>query len=196
MKKMLIAATLISLTSMANAGIADDRGFYIEDNGKGLYVQGDIGFSQIHIDELGSESTPVQRLAVGYDFGKFRLDVDYTRYTAFKEKECSNDSCLDASLKFSGVGVNAIYNFNTEEDLQPYLGIRVSNNEGKLSASAKNGNSSAYASGYDSSLGVGALLGLEYRTTRHLFIGGKISYDKLFSNANQFGASVTTRYKF
>ena len=143
-----------------------------EDNGKGIYVQADW----VHAREKIETHAPNQpeilqdysyikthsnhpRFSIGYDFGNWRIAVDYAHYRKWShgkhlisepiEKDpAGNDSPLLRMTKSSTVidhkdagsyqatysyGISAIYDFDTGYKIKPYVGARIS--VGRVSAS-------------------------------------------------------------
>ena len=117
MKKVL--ATLVALSLPAVALADDNRGFY---------VQGDLGHSTLKA-KTGEDKGKVKgfspRLSAGYDFGDFRVAADYTHYKTLKLHEEDSLSSSDYKAKFQSVGVSAIYDFDLNSPVKPYVGARV-----------------------------------------------------------------------
>lgn len=83
------------------------------------------------------------RLSVGYDFGNWRIALDYARYNKWKhgkhildEKDTTVQNGTSVKLiadhtdkgtfkAESGYGISAIYDFDTGTRFKPYAGVRV-----------------------------------------------------------------------
>ena len=117
MKKVL--ATLVALSLPAVALADDNRGFY---------VQGDVGHSTLKTNDEGGKTSSKgfsPRLSAGYDFGDFRVAADYTHYKTWKDHEQDSSHTLDSKIKLQSVGVSAIYDFDLNSPVKPYVGARV-----------------------------------------------------------------------
>lgn len=117
MKKVL--ATLVAL-SLPAVVLADDN--------RGFYVQGDVGHSTLKTSDEGGKVSSKgfsPRLSAGYDFGDFRVAADYTHYKTLKDHEQGRNYTLDSKIKLQSVGVSAIYDFNLNSPVKPYVGARV-----------------------------------------------------------------------
>ncbi|ARB04595.1 Opacity protein opA54 [Neisseria lactamica] len=128
-----------------------------EDNGRGPYVQADLNYAYEHIThdypadnakvfddyrDIKTRSTH-PRLSVGYDFGNWRIALDYARYNKWKHgkhihaentKKVKNgtevktiaDHTDKGTFKAeSNYGISAIYDFDTGTRFKPYAGVRV-----------------------------------------------------------------------
>ena len=117
MKKVL--ATLVAL-SLPAVVLADDN--------RGFYVQGDLGHSTLKTSDEGGKVSSKgfsPRLSAGYDFGDFRIAADYTHYKTRKDHEQGSSYTLDSKIKLQSVGVSAIYDFDLNSPVKPYVGARV-----------------------------------------------------------------------
>ncbi|HHK5590472.1 TPA: opacity family porin, partial [Neisseria lactamica] len=83
------------------------------------------------------------RLSVGYDFGNWRIALDYARYNKWKHgkhirteqnKSVQNGTSVKLIADHtdkgtfkaeSGYGISAIYDFDTGTRFKPYAGVRV-----------------------------------------------------------------------
>ncbi len=130
-----------------------------EDNGKGIYVQADW----VHAREKVDHNYPEQgdnffkdykkykthsnhpRFSIGYDFGNWRLALDYSHYDRWshskriiteKNNTYSNGN-VKANLKIdhfdygtfqarSSYGISAIYDLDLNSKFKPYAGVRLS----------------------------------------------------------------------
>ena len=162
---------------------------------KGIYIQADAGLSGIGIDlntyEYGTENfsntnfTP--RIALGYDFGTMRLDVDYTDYGKI---EIYDDS--DVHIKIKTIGVKFIKLFNNNSNFRPFVGGRLN-----YSTLKSNCNMIKDQLNNEHSLGLGGLGGIEYRLNNHFFIGAGMEINYLSADPTlQLGGSAFLRFKF
>ena len=121
MKKIL--ATILAL-SIPAAALADDN--------QGFYIQGDLGHASVKGKVYGESATAKgfsPRLSAGYDFGNFRVAADYTHYKSRSESgRISSSTTYDAEAKFQSFGVSAIYDFDLNAPVKPYVGGRVALN--------------------------------------------------------------------
>ena len=134
-----------------------------EDNGKGIYVQADW----VHAREKIETHAPNQpeilqdysyikthsnhpRFSIGYDFGNWRIAVDYAHYRKWShgkhlisepiEKDPAGSTPPMNLVKSSTVidhkdagsfqaknsyGISVIYDFDTEYKIKPYVGARI-----------------------------------------------------------------------
>lgn len=202
MKKIVLAAAVaaISTTAMAQS-----------------YVQGNVGYAQQKItlssvDASLSDSTPTVRLAYGQDNGAFRYAFDYTYFGKIDKKSevqlanGTQKSSLDLSAH--SLGASAFYDFNVASmpELTPYVGGRLGLNY--LTADIKDGfyNAQGTRTAYNDSkssetrIGVGAVVGAQYRLTQNLSLDAGVEYNLLGSWDNlklhQCGATVGVRYDF
>ena len=162
------------------------------------YVQGDLGASKIDITDLNSSDSPsfTQRISVGYAFDKnFRLAVDYTNYG---KVTANYADVADVSLKGKSLGFTGFYDFDLA-DFKPYVGVRVSANEADVTANA-NANANAryyridFATG--TSIGIGALAGVQYKLTDNVALNTNIEYNRLASDVSDVGVKAGLRFSF
>ena len=151
-KNLLFSSLLFSSLLFSSAAQAAS-----EDNGRGPYVQADLTYAYEHIThdypadnaklfddyrDIKTHSTH-PRLSVGYDFGNWRIALDYARYNTWKHgkhihaentKKVQNgtevktiaDHTDKGTFKAeSGYGISAIYDFDTDTRFKPYAGVRV-----------------------------------------------------------------------
>lgn len=185
MKKLLIVTMLSTLALSAQAQ---------------WYVQGDLGASKIDITDLNSSDSPsfTQRISVGYAFDKnFRLAVDYTNYG---KVTANYADIVDVSLKGKSLGFTGFYDFDLA-DFKPYVGVRVSANEPDVTENA-NANANANARYYridfvsETSIGIGALAGVQYKLTDNVALNTNIEYNRLASDASDVGVKAGLRFSF
>ena len=108
MKKSLLAIVVgaFAVASTANAG---------------LYAEGDLGLSKTKLSHGGSSKTKVEpRVAVGYKLGNVSVAGDYTHHGSFQ------------GTKVQGVGATVFYGFDTNSQIEPYVGARLAANRFKF----------------------------------------------------------------
>jgi len=157
MKKVL--ATLVALSLPAVALADDNRGFY---------VQGDLGHSTIKTKDDGGKSSAKgfsPRLSAGYDFGDFRVAADYTHYKTLKEHERDPLYTFDAKIKFQSFGVSAIYDFDLNSPVKPYVGARLGLNRISYSDDFRSTGYHETESFRKTKAGVGVMAGVGYDIT-------------------------------
>ena len=102
------------------------------DDNQGFYIQGDLGHASVKGKVYGESATAKgfsPRLSAGYDFGNFRVAADYTHYKSRSESgRISSSTTYDAEAKFQSFGVSAIYDFDLNAPVKPYVGGRVALN--------------------------------------------------------------------
>ena len=152
-KNLLFSSLLFSSLLFSSAAQAAS-----EDNGRGPYVQADLAYAYEHIThdypgdnakvfddyrDVKTHSTH-PRLSVGYDFGNWRIALDYARYNTWRHGKhihlekttTSTDGAVTAKLEAdhtdkgtfkaeSNYGISAIYDFDTGTRFKPYVGARV-----------------------------------------------------------------------
>ncbi|HHF3963877.1 TPA: opacity family porin [Haemophilus influenzae] len=179
MKKLLIVTMLSTLALSAQAQ---------------WYVQGDLGASKIDITHVNSSdsSSFTQRISVGYAFDKnFRLAVDYTNYG---KVTANYADVVDVSLKGKSLGLTGFYDFDLA-DFKPYVGVRVSANEPDVTVTA---NARYYRIDFvsETSIGIGALAGVQYKLTDNVALNTNIEYNRLASDASDVGVKAGLRFSF
>lgn len=102
MKKAL--ATLIALALPAAA---------LAEGASGFYVQADAAHAKAS-SSLGSAKGFSPRISAGYRINDLRFAVDYTRYKNYKAPS--------TDFKLYSIGASAIYDFDTQSPVKPYLG--------------------------------------------------------------------------
>ncbi|MCI4052386.1 outer membrane beta-barrel protein NspA, partial [Klebsiella pneumoniae] len=135
MKKAL--ATLIALAIPAAA---------LAEGASGFYVQADAAHAKAS-SSLGSAKGFSPRISAGYRINDLRFAVDYTRYKNYKAPS--------TDFKLYSIGASAIYDFDTQSPVKPYLGARLSLNR----ASVDLGGSDSFS---QTSTGLGVLAGVSY----------------------------------
>ncbi|HFC5836448.1 TPA: outer membrane beta-barrel protein [Neisseria gonorrhoeae] len=131
-----------------------------EDGGRGPYVQADLAYAAERITHDYPEPTGTgknkistvsdyfrnirthsihPRVSVGYDFGGWRIAVDYARYRKWNDNKYSvNIKKLENKNKkktenqengsfhaVSSLGLSAVYDFKLNDKFKPYIGARV-----------------------------------------------------------------------
>ncbi|WP_308017417.1 MULTISPECIES: opacity family porin [Neisseria] len=155
-KTLLFSSLLFSSLLFSSAAQAAS-----EDNGRGPYVQADLNYAYEHIThdypgdnakvfddyrDVKTQSTH-PRLSVGYDFGNWRIALDYARYNTWRhgkhihaentktitpprgnpvDTKTEIDHTDKGTFKAeSNYGISAIYDFDTGTRFKPYVGARV-----------------------------------------------------------------------
>lgn len=165
-------------------------------NANGFYVQTDVGASQIKIPALKefnfNKSTMVQRLSLGQDSGQYDVALDYTNFGKVKSQY--------ASIKFQSLGLSARYNFNVENDITPYLGVRLGYNQVKGHLHIDVGSEKYEEKRTEYKMGVGALGGVKYNFNKNIALNFNVEYNMLttksYQKTHQYGANVGLRYTF
>lgn len=161
MKKVMVTLIALSLPTFALA-----------DATKGFYVQADAGHATVKQkanNASGSVKGFSPRISAGYDFGDFRVAADYTHY----KSEKINTASFDAEGKYHSAGVSAIYDFDLEAPVKPYVGARVAINH----ASAKVKTANSYYERSDTKTGVGAMAGVSYEVTPNVALDAGYRYN-------------------
>ncbi|WP_439243313.1 OmpW family outer membrane protein [Lonepinella sp. BR2474] len=164
-------------------------------NATNWYVQGDLGYSKNKFTSYPEidKSKFEPRLSVGYDFGDFRLAVDYTHYGKFSGTDGYGDY---TSSKIYGIGFSGIYDFEINSDIKPYVGVRLASNVFKTD----NSSGGFFESKTQTKFGYGALVGAQYKLDANWAVNGGIEYNRLGSfedtKVNNYGAKVGIRYNF
>ena len=169
MKKIL--ATLVALSLPAVALADDNRGFY---------VQGDVGHSTLKTSDEGGKTSSKgfsPRLSAGYDFGDFRIAADYTHYKTRKDHEQDSSHTLDSKIKLQSVGVSAIYDFDLNSPIKPYVGARVGLNRFSYDDDHRSVNVHETESIRKTKTGVGVLAGVSYNITQNVALDAGYRYN-------------------
>ena len=169
MKKVL--ATLVALSLPAIALADDNRGFY---------VQGDVGHSTLKTSDEGGKVSSKgfsPRLSAGYDFGDFRIAADYTHYKTRKDHEQDSSYTLDSKIKLQSVGVSAIYDFDLNSPIKPYVGARVGLNRFSYDDDHRSVNVHETESIRKTKTGVGVLAGVSYNITQNVALDAGYRYN-------------------
>ena len=192
MKKIL--ATLVALSLPAVALADDNRGFY---------VQGDVGHSTLKTSDEGGKTSSKgfsPRLSAGYDFGDFRIAADYTHYKTWKDHEQDSSHTLDSKIKLQSVGVSAIYDFDLNSPVKPYVGARVGLNRFSYDDDHRSVNVHETESIRKTKTGVGVLAGVGYDITENVALDAGYRYnhwgnfDGLKVHTHEVSAGVRVKF--
>lgn len=148
MKKALAALIALALPAAALA-----------EGASGFYVQADAAHAKAS-SSLGSAKGFSPRISAGYRINDLRFAVDYTRYKNYKQVPSTD-------FKLYSIGASAIYDFDTQSPVKPYLGARLSLNR----ASADLGGSDSFS---QISTGLGVLAGVSYAVTPQCRFGCRL----------------------
>ena len=169
MKKIL--ATLVALSLPAVALADDNRGFY---------VQGDVGHSTLKTSDEGGKVSSKgfsPRLSAGYDFGDFRIAADYTHYKTRKDHEQDSSYTLDSKIKLQSVGVSAIYDFDLNSPVKPYVGARVGLNRFSYDDDDRREGYHATETFRKTKTGLGVMTGVGYDITQNVALDAGYRYN-------------------
>ena len=168
MKKVL--ATLVALSLPAIALADDNRGFY---------VQGDLGHSTLKTNDEGGKTSSKgfsPRLSAGYDFGDFRVAADYTHYKTWKDHEQDSSYTLDSKIKLQSVGVSAIYDFDLNSPVKPYVGARIGLNHVSFDTKEYNSIIEHYET-RKTKTGLGVMTGISYDINQNIALDAGYRYN-------------------
>ena len=172
MKKSLLAIVVgaLAVASTANAG---------------LYAEGDLGLSRTKLSNGGSSKTKIEpRVAVGYKLGNMRVAGDYTHHGNFQ------------GTKVQGLGATVFYDFDTNSQIEPYVGARLAANRFKFEDRADQ----RYKSSSETKVGYGVVAGAKYKLAEKVYANGGLEYNRLGSfddtKVNNYGAKVGVGYEF
>ena len=170
MKKIL--ATLVAL-SLPAVALADEH--------RGFYIQGDVGHTSVKgkiYDESETAKSFSPRLSAGYDFGDFRVAADYTHYKSHKESgRISDSTTYDAKAKFQSVGVSAIYDFDLNSPVKPYVGARVGLNRFSYDDDYRRAGYHATETFRKTKTGLGVMTGVGYNITQNVALDAGYRYN-------------------
>ena len=192
MKKVL--ATLVALSLPAVALADDNRGFY---------VQGDLGHSTIKTKDDGGKGSAKgfsPRLSAGYDFGDFRVAADYTHYKTLKEHERDPLYTFDAKIKFQSFGVSAIYDFDLNSPVKPYVGARVGLNRVSFDTTEYSSNFIERYETRKTKTGLGMMTGIGYDINQNIALDAGYRYnhwgkfDGLKVHSHEVSAGVRVKF--
>ena len=169
MKKIL--ATLVALSLPAVALADDNRGFY---------VQGDVGHSTLKTNDEGGKTSSKgfsPRLSAGYDFGDFRVAADYTHYKTWKDHEQDSSHTLDSKIKLQSVGISAIYDFDLNSPVKPYVGARVGLNRFSYDDDDRREGYHATETFRKTKTGLGVMTGVGYDINQNVVLDAGYRYN-------------------
>ncbi len=169
MKKVL--ATLVAL-SLPAVVLADDN--------RGFYVQGDLGHSTLKTSDEGGKVSSKgfsPRLSAGYDFGDFRIAADYTHYKTRKDHEQGPSYTLDSKIKLQSVGVSAIYDFDLNSPVKPYVGARVGLNRFSYDDDDRREGYHATETFRKTKTGLGVMTGVGYDINQNVVLDAGYRYN-------------------
>ena len=169
MKKVL--ATLVAL-SLPAVVLADDN--------RGFYVQGDLGHSTLKTSDEGGKVSSKgfsPRLSAGYDFGDFRVAADYTHYKTRKDHEQGPSYTLDSKIKLQSVGVSAIYDFDLNSPVKPYVGARVGINRFSYDDDDRREGYHTTETFRKTKTGLGVMTGIGYDITQNVALDAGYRYN-------------------
>ena len=169
MKKVL--ATLVAL-SLPAVVLADDN--------RSFYVQGDLGHSTLKTSDEGGKVSSKgfsPRLSAGYDFGDFRIVADYTHYKTRKDHEQGPSYTLDSKIKLQSVGVSAIYDFDLNSPVKPYVGARVGLNRFSYDDDDRREGYHATETFRKTKTGLGVMTGVGYDITQNVALDAGYRYN-------------------
>ena len=169
MKKVLITLVALSLPAIV---LADDN--------RGFYVQGDVGHSTLKTNDEGGKTSSKgfsPRLSAGYDFGDFRVAADYTHYKTRKDHEQGPSYTLDSKIKLQSVGVSAIYDFDLNSPVKPYVGARVGLNRFSYDDDDRREGYHATETFRKTKIGLGVMTGVGYDITQNVALDAGYRYN-------------------
>ena len=169
MKKVL--ATLVAL-SLPAVVLADDN--------RGFYVQGDLSHSTLKTSDEGGKVSSKgfsPRLSAGYDFGDFRVAADYTHYKTRKDHEQGPSYTLDSKIKLQSVGVSAIYDFDLNSPVKPYVGARVGLNRFSYDDDDRREGYHATETFRKTKTGLGVMTGVGYDINQNVVLDAGYRYN-------------------
>lgn len=192
MKKVL--ATLVAL-SLPAVVLADDN--------RGFYVQGDLGHSTLKTSDEGGKVSSKgfsPRLSAGYDFGDFRVAADYTHYKTRKDHEQGPSYTLDSKIKLQSVGVSAIYDFDLNSPVKPYVGARVGLNRFSYDDDDRRAGYHATETFRKTKTGLGIMTGVGYDINQNIALDAGYRYnhwgnfDGLKVHTHEVSAGVRVKF--
>ena len=192
MKKVL--ATLVAL-SLPAVVLADDN--------RGFYVQGDLGHSTLKTSDEGCKVSSKgfsPRLSAGYDFGDFRVAADYTHYKTWKDHEQDSSHTLDSKIKLQSVGVSAIYDFDLNSPVKPYVGTRVGLNRFSYDDDYRRAGYHATETFRKTKTGLGIMTGVGYDINQNIALDAGYRYnhwgnfDGLKVHTHEVSAGVRVKF--
>ncbi|MDO4683046.1 MAG: opacity family porin [Lautropia sp.] len=179
---------------------------------QGMYFQGDLGLGNLkvdnsdtfHIREAGrsiknayKDSGFMPRLSLGTDMGALRVAVDYTHYKQLKDSVSEDGISADASVKASGFGLAAIYDFeNPDSAFEPYVGGRLAINKIKSEAGISVAGRRSSNSDSETKLGYGLIAGVGYKLSSDMVLDFGYRYNRMTSDVYAHEVSAGLRFYF
>lgn len=176
------------------------------------YAQADLGYSKVKTSNLEfgdlNKGTFYPSVAVGYDFGDWRLAADYTHYGkingSYRYVDTGDIVTGSHSLRATGLGTSAIYDINLNSELTPYVGVRLAFNaiDSKDSATRIQGTSVTHSSESEKKikLGYGVVAGAQYKLAPNWLFNAGVEYNQLGKlegvKVNQYGLKAGIRFNF
>lgn len=193
MKKLILAVTLVSASTLTHAG---------------TYIQANAGFSSFEFDTGHDNNISDDTVSYGIAIGNAmengaRVAVDY--HSLARDKVNFGENSY-AKAKIESVGLSAIYDFKNGTPLTPYIGVKVSAN--RLGFDGENfgitdGVSRVdfeYAHYRNTQVGLGAVAGVQYQLSQNVALDGAVEYNYLGKfdgiKLTQYGAKAGVRYDF
>ncbi|MDG6882185.1 Opacity protein and related surface antigens [Phocoenobacter uteri] len=189
MKKALLVTTLSLI--FATSAMAQNN----------FYVQGDLGYAKV-TDGKDPIKGFSPRLSAGYDLGDVRLALDYTHYKGKKFIDQDRYSVETSDVKFNSIGFSAIYDFDLQSQIKPYVGVRLGLNKVKINAELKAPNYYESDKFSKTKTGLGILFGASYKVVPNLELDagyrynywGKFADDAFKIKSHEFSTGL--RYSF
>lgn len=176
------------------------------------YAQADLGYSKVKTSNLAlgdlNDGTFNPALAVGYDFGDWRLAVDYSHYGkingSYRYSEAGSVTTGNSSLRVTGLGVSAIYDFNINSAFSPYVGVRLAQNLLSVKDSSTTVSSGTIIHDSESEkktrTGYGIVAGAQYQLAPNWLFNAGVEYNQLGKIDNmkvkQYGLKAGIRFNF
>ncbi|MDO4431215.1 MAG: OmpW family outer membrane protein [Lonepinella koalarum] len=199
MKKTLLAVLFgaFAVASTANAN---------------WYAQADLGYAKVKTSNLNlgdlNEGTFNPAIAVGYDFGDWRLAVDYSHYgkinNSYRYTDASSTVTGSSSLRVTGLGVSAIYDFNINSAISPYVGVRLAQNLLNIQDSSTEvaGSTVTHYNEKEKKTrtGYGIVAGAQYQLAPNWLFNAGVEYNQLGKvedvKVKQYGLKAGIRFNF
>ncbi|WP_053067703.1 opacity family porin [Muribacter muris] len=193
MKKSTLGLTLLATLGLSNVATAQT----------GWFVKGDLGYGKLSLKAPGvtfKKNNFSQAIGAGYDYGDFRLSLDYTHNQKLKSEDNRFGSSVKADLTVHQIGFNAVYRFANESAVEPYLGARISANFVNSNTYIREPGLTLETETSDLRTGYGALAGVEFKLADHLNADVGVQYDYLGKIDNvkvqNIGVKTGLRYTF
>ena len=113
-----------------------------------------------------------------------RVAGDYTHHGKFQ------------GTQVQGLGATVFYDFDTNSQIEPYVGARLAANRFKFEDRAEQ----RYKSSSETKVGYGVVAGAKYKLADKVYANGGLEYNRLGSfddtKVNNYGAKVGVGYEF